>query len=63
MASINLEPQLVGSNQDLEERNQVAPPGQGPQAASIARDRSQNSTEGKYSEREKETGVKRIGLR
>ena len=51
MASINLDPQPSGSNQDSEERNQVVLPGQGPQRASIARDRFQKSTQGKYSER------------
>ena len=62
MASINLDPQPPRSNQDSEERNQVVLPGQGPQRASIARDRSQKSTQGKYSERGKKTDVKKIGL-
>ena len=61
MASINLDPQPSGSNQDSEERNVVLP-GQGPQRASIARDRSQKSTQGKCSERGKKTDVKKIGL-
>ena len=50
MASINLDPQPSGSNQDSAERNKVVLPGQGPQRASIARDRSQRSTIGKCSE-------------
>ena len=62
MASINLDPQPSGSNQDSEERNQVVLQGQGPQTASIARDRSQKSTQGKYSERGKKADVKKIGL-
>ena len=62
MASINLEPQPPGSNQDSEEKNQVVLQGQGPQGTSIARDRSQKSTERKYSELGKKTGVKKIGL-
>ncbi|KAK2560188.1 hypothetical protein P5673_017168 [Acropora cervicornis] len=49
MASINLDPQSSGSNQDSEERNQVVLAGQGPQRVSIARVRSQKSTQGKYS--------------
>ena len=62
MVSINLDPQPSGSNQDSEERNQVVRPGQGPQRASIARDRSQKLTQGEYSERGKKTDVKKIGL-
>ena len=62
MASINLDPQPSGSNQDSEERNEVVLPGQGPQRASIARDRSQKSTQGKHSERGKKTDVKKIAL-
>lgn len=60
MASIN--PQPSGSNQESDERNQVVLPGQGPQRASITRDRSEKSTQGKYSERGKKTDVKKIGL-
>ena len=62
IASISLDPQPSGSNQDSEERNQVVLPGQGPQRASIARDRSQKSTQGKYSEQGRKTDVKKIGL-
>ena len=59
MSSTNLDPQTSGSNKDSEERNQVVLPGQGPQRALIARDESQKSTRGKYSERGKKTDVEK----
>ena len=63
VASIKLGPQPPGSNQDSAETNLAVLPGQGPQRASIARDRSQKSTQGKYSKRGKRTGAKlKIGL-
>lgn len=62
MASINLEPQPSESNQNSGERNQVIPPVHGPQRAPIARDRSQTSTQSKYSERGKKIDVRKTGL-
>ena len=62
MASVHLDPQPSESNQNSGERNQVILPGHGPQRAPIARDRSQTSTQSKYSERKKKTDVKKTGL-
>ena len=58
---INLDPQPSGSNRDSEERNEVVLPGQGPQKALIARDRSQKSTQGNTVNGGKKTDVKKIG--
>ena len=62
MASINLEPQPSESNQNSGERYQVILPVHEPQRPPIARDRSQTSTQSKYSERGEKTDVKKTGL-